>query len=135
MKHLMIAMVASLGLISAAAATSTTVTTGTSSGGAAVTTGTTSGTAVTTGGTSGTSGTVVIQPEVRTKVKQYVTTSKPKAATVPSGFTVRRGVALPEAVEIQTFPADVGVTGYRYAVVGNQTVLVNTNREIVEIID
>src|SRR3712207_2599071 len=98
MKHLMIATVASLGLITAAAATSTTTTT---TGGAAVTTGTTSGTAVTTGSASGT---VVIQPEVRTKVKQYVTTSKPKAATVPSGFTVRRGVALPEAVEIQTFP-------------------------------
>ncbi len=122
MKHLMIATVATLGLISAAVAqTSTTVTTGSLSG-----------TAVTTGSTGGT---VTIQPEVRTKVKQYVTTSKPKSVAVPSGFTVRRGVALPETVEIQSLPADVGVTQYRYAVVGDQTVLVNSNREIVEIIE
>jgi hypothetical protein len=44
-------------------------------------------------------------------------------------------VALPETVEIQALPADVGVTQYRYAVVGDQTVLVNSNREIVEIIE
>ncbi len=124
MKHLIMATVATLGLISAAAASGTATTTTT-------TTGTSSGTALTTGGAT----TVTIQPEVRTKVKQYVTTSKPKAVTVPSGFTVRRGVALPDAVEIQSFPADVGVTDYRYAVVGNQTVLVNRSREIVEIID
>ncbi len=107
MKHVLIATVATLGLVSAAAATSTTTTTGS----------------------------VTIQPEVRTKVKQYITTSKPKSVAVPSGFTVRRGVALPETVEIQALPADVGVTQYRYAVVGDQTVLVNSNREIVEIIE
>ena len=124
MKHLMIATLASFGLISAAVAqTSTTVNTG-SSGGATVTT-----------GTATTTGSVTIQPEVRTKVKQYITTSKPKSVAVPSGFTVRRGVALPETVEIQALPVDVGVTQYRYAVVGDQTVLVNSNREIVEIIE
>ncbi len=121
MKHVLIATVATLGLISAAAATSTTTTTTTSSG-----------TSVTTGSTTGS---VTIQPEVRTRVKQYITTAKPKAVTVPSGFTVRRGVALPETVEVETLPADVGVTEYRYAVVGDQTVLVNRNREIVEIIE
>ncbi len=123
MKHLIISAVASLTVISAAVAQTTTTTTGT-----------TSGTTVTTGGTAGGT-TVVIQPEVRTRVKQYITTSKPKAVTVPSGFTVRRGVALPESIEVETLPSDIGVTEYRYVVVGDQTGLVNRNREIVEIID
>ena len=119
MKSLAIAAVASLGLISAAAAQTTTTTT---SGGAAVTTGSTSTT-------------VTIQPEVRTKVKQYVTTSKPKAVTAPSGFTVTRGAVLPESIEVQSFPADVGVTQYRYTVVGDRTVLVDNSRRIVEVIE
>jgi hypothetical protein len=122
MKHLVIAAVASVGLISAAAAqSSTTVTT------------TTGGSAVTTG-TATTTGTVTIQPEVRTKVREYVTTSKPKSVAVPSGFTVSTGAVLPEAVEVQSFPATVGVTNYRYAVVGDQTVLVDNSRRIIEVI-
>src|SRR3712207_4361447 len=104
MKHLMIATIASLGLISSAAAQTATTTT-TTTGGAAVTTG-------------GTSGTVVIQPEVRTKVRQYVTTSKPKAVTAPSGFTVSTGAVLPSTIELEAFPADVGVTQYRYVQIG-----------------
>ena len=120
MKHLMIAAVASLGLVSAAAAQ--TATTTTTTGGAAVTTGTTSGA-------------VVIQPEVRTKVKQYVTTSKPKAVTAPSGFTVSTGAVLPQAIELEAFPADVGVTQYRYVQIGGQTVLVEpSSRRIIEVI-
>jgi hypothetical protein len=117
MKHLMIATVASLGLISAAAAqTSTTVTT-------------------TTGGAAATTGAVTIQPEVRTKVREYVTTNKTRSVAVPSGFTVSTGAVLPESVEIQSFPATVGVTQYRYAVVGDQTVLVDPGtRRIVEVI-
>lgn len=122
MKPLMIAAVASLGLVSAAAAqTSTTVTTG--SGGAAVTTGTTTGA-------------VTIQPEVRTKVRQYVTTSRPRAVTAPSGFTVSTGAVLPQAIELEAFPADVGVTQYRYVQIGGQTVLVEpSSRRIIEVID
>ncbi len=121
MKHLLIAGVATLGLVSAAAAQTSTTTT-TTSGGTAVTTGSTS-TAVT------------IEPEVRTKVRQYVTTSKPKAVTAPSGFTVTRGAVLPGSIEVQSFPADVGVTQYRYTVVGDRTVLVDNSRRIVEVIE
>lgn len=121
MKTVFIATVASLALATAAAASSTTVTTTT--GGAAVST-----------GTAATTGTVTIQPEVRTKVREYITTSKPKSVAVPSGFTVSTGAVLPEAVEIQTFPSTVGVTNYRYAVVGDQTVLVDSNRRIIEVI-
>ncbi len=120
MKRLMIAAVASLGVVSAAAAQ--TATTTTTTGGAVVTTGTTTGA-------------VTIQPEVRTKVREYVTTNKAKSVAVPSGFTVSTGAVLPEAVEIQSFPATVGVTQYRYAVVGDQTVLVDPGtRRIVEVI-
>ena len=119
MKHLLIATVASLGLISAAAAQSSSTTVTTTTGGAAATTG----------------ATVTIQPEVRTKVREYVTTNKAKSVAVPSGFTVSTGAVLPEAVEIQSFPSTVGVTQYRYAVVGDQTVLVDpSSRRIVEVI-
>ncbi|MDF2809998.1 MAG: hypothetical protein K0S56_1029 [Microvirga sp.] len=103
MKRLMIAVVASFGLIAAAAAQTATVT---------------------------------VQPEVRTKVKQHITTSKPKAVVAPSGFTVSAGAVLPETVEIQSFPADVGVTQYRYVVIGDRTALVEpSSRRIVEVID
>ena len=123
MKHLLIATVASLGLISAAAAQSSSTTVTTTTGGAAATTGATSG------------ATVTIQPEVRTKVREYVTTNKAKSVAVPSGFTVSTGAVLPEAVESQSFPATVVVTQYRYAVVGDQTVLVDPGtRRIVEVI-
>ena len=117
MRTLIIATVASLGLISAAGAqTSTTVTT-------------------TTGGAAATTGAVTIQPEVRTKVREYVTTNKAKSVAVPSGFTVSTGAVLPESVEIQSFPSTVGVTQYRYVVLGDQTVLVDPgSRRIVEVI-
>ena len=62
-------------------------------------------------------------------------TTKPKAVTVPSSVTISKGTVLPETVEIQSFPSDVGVTEYRYAVVGNQTVLVEPSRRIIEGID
>ena len=114
MKQILIACAATVALVSVAAASGTTVTT------------------TTTAPTA--TGAVTIQPEVQTKVKQYITTSKPKSVAVPSGFTIRQGVKLPETVEVQAFPADVGVTQYRYVVLGDQTVLVNGNREIVEVI-
>jgi hypothetical protein len=123
MKHLIIAAIASVGLISAAGAQSSSTTVTTTTGGAAVST-----------GTAATTGTVVIQPEVRTKVREYVTTSKPKSVAVPSGFTISTGAVLPEAVEVQAFPSTIGVTNYRYAVVGDQTVLVDSNRRIIEVI-
>jgi hypothetical protein len=121
MKHLMIAAVASLGLVSAAAAQTATTTT-TTTGGAAVSTGTTTGA-------------VTIQPEVRTKVREYVTTNRSTSVAVPSGFTVSTGAVLPQSVELQSFPATVGVTQYRYVTMGNQTVLVDPGtRRIIEVI-
>ena len=79
--------------------------------------------------------TTVITPAQQTAVKSYLEKQKPKVVTAPSGFTVTTGAVLPEAIEVQTLPADVGVTGYRYAVIGGRTVLVGSDRKIVHIID
>jgi hypothetical protein len=64
------------------------------------------------------------------RVKEHVAKEKRAAAPAPSGFTVTRGAALPEGVQAYSFPAEVGVPNYRYAVVGNQVLLVAvaTNR-------
>lgn len=90
----------------------------------------------TTQQTTTTTTTTTIQPEVRTKVRQYVTTNKPRVVTAPSGFSVSVGATLPETVEVQSFPSDVGVTNYRYVSIGGQTVLVEPgSRRIVEVIE
>ncbi len=124
MKHLMLAAVASLGLISAAAAQTSMGTTTTTTG--------TMGTTATTGSTTST---VVIQPEMRTRMRQYVTTNRAQAVEVPSGFTVRQGAMLPSTVRVQSFPAEMGMMQYRYVMMGNQTLLVDANGMIVDIMD
>jgi Protein of unknown function (DUF1236) len=86
-------------------------------------------------GMPATTGAIAIAPEVRTRVRQHVTTTRPRAATVPSGFAVTTGAVLPETVEVQAFPADVGITGYRYTVIGDRTVLVDSGRRIVDVIE
>ena len=90
----------------------------------------------TTRETTTTTTTTTIQPEVRTKVRQYVTTNKPRAVTAPSGFSATVGATLPETIEVQSFPSDVGVTQYRYVTLGDRTVLVEPgSRRIIEIIE
>ena len=79
--------------------------------------------------------TTVITPAQQTAVKSYMEKQKPKVVTAPSGFTVTTGAVLPETIEVQSFPAEVGVTGHRYAVIGGRTVLVGSDRKIVHIID
>src|SRR5215211_926277 len=79
--------------------------------------------------------TTTITPAQETAIKTYVTKEKRASIAAPSGFTVSNGAVLPEAVEVHSFPADVGVTGYRYSVVGNKTVLVGNDRKIVRVID
>jgi hypothetical protein len=76
-----------------------------------------------------------VQEETIQRVRTYVVKQKPASAAVPSGFTVTTGAVLPETVAVQSFPADVGVTDYRYVVIGGQTVLVEPgSRRIVEVI-
>jgi hypothetical protein len=85
--------------------------------------------------TTTTTTTTVITPAQQTAVKSYLEKQKPRVVTAPSGFTVTTGAVLPEVVEVETLPADVGVTGYRYAVIGGRTVLVGSDRKIVHVID
>lgn len=76
-----------------------------------------------------------VQEETIQRVRTYVVKQKPASVVAPSGFTVTTGAVLPEAVQVQSFPADVGVTDYRYVVIGGQTVLVEPgSRRIVEVI-
>jgi len=119
MKHLLIAGAATLGLVAAAVAQTSTTTTTTTSGGV----------------TGSTSTSVMIEPEVRTKIQRYVTTHKAKPVTVPSSVTITRGAVLPESVELETFPTDVGITQYRYTVIGERTVVVDNSRRIIEVIE
>ena len=94
-------------------------------------------TATTTTTTAGpaTVSSTTITTDQQAKVKAYVAKEKVKSVAVPSGFTVQSGATLPASVEIRTFPADVGVKQYSYAVVGDRTVLVEPgSRRIVQVI-
>jgi hypothetical protein len=113
MNRIILAGVAALALtVPAMAQTSTTVTT--ESAGASVT----------------------IAPEQRTKIKQYVTTSKPKSVTMKEKVTV--GATLPADVELQAVPSDWGpsVSRYRYVYTGDDVVLVEpSSRKVIQVID
>lgn len=54
---------------------------------------------------------------------------------VPSGFTVPQGAMLPSTVQARTFPSNTGMTQYRYVMMGNQTLLVDANGMIADIMD
>jgi hypothetical protein len=71
-----------------------------------------------------------LSPEQLQRVKEHVAKEKRDPATAPAGFTVTRGAALPQGLQAYAFPAEVGVPNYRYAVVGNQVLLIaaDTNR-------
>jgi hypothetical protein len=113
MKRIILASIAALALTAPALSqTSTTVTT--ESAGAAVT----------------------IAPEQRMKIKQYVTTSKPKSITMKEKVTV--GATLPADVELQAVPSDWGpsVSRYRYVYTGDDVVLVEpSSRKVIQVID
>ena len=85
--------------------------------------------------TTTTTTTTTISPTQETAIKTYVTKEKRASVTAPSGFTVSTGAMLPQSVEVHSFPADVGVTGYSYSVVGGKTVVVGKDRKIVRVID
>lgn len=79
---------------------------------------------------------VVIAPEQRTKIKQYVVQQKVKPAVVKEKIVV--GATLPSDVELLTVPGDWGptMTRYRYIYSGDHVALVEPGtRRIVQIID
>lgn len=111
MNRILIAGAAALGLVAGGAALAQTSTTTT-----------TTSTTVTT--------------DQKAKIKAFMMKDKPKSVAAPTGFTVTSGATLPSTVELQSFPADVGVTSYRYSVVGDRTVVVDPGtRKIIEVIE
>ena len=79
---------------------------------------------------------MVIAPEQRTKIKQYVTTQKIAPVTMTDRVTV--GATIPQNVELVAVPSDWGptFTNYRYVYTDNNVVLVEpSSRKVVHIID
>lgn len=76
--------------------------------------------------------TTTITPDQETAIDTYVTKHKTTSIEAPSGFTVETGAMLPESVQIEEFPSDVGVTG-GYAVIGGQRVIVGSDRKIIRV--
>lgn len=86
--------------------------------------------------TTTTTTSTTVTNDQQTKIKAYVTKQKPKSVAVPSGVTVSTGSTLPETVELESFPADVGVSQYRYSVIGDRTVVVDPGtRRIIQVIE
>jgi hypothetical protein len=67
-------------------------------------------------------------------VKRYITAQKIAAGEEPTGFKVSIGSTVPPTVQLASFPAEVGVDRYRYAVIGRNVVLVAADsRQIFEV--
>lgn len=68
-------------------------------------------------------------------IRTYWQTQRPVVTVLPSDMVISTGTVLPPAVELRTFPADVGMTEYRYIVVGENLYLVNpSDRRVVQVI-
>jgi hypothetical protein len=80
--------------------------------------------------------TVVIAPEQRTTIKEYVVQEKVRPFKLQSRVTV--GATLPADVELAPVPETWGPTfrSYRYVYTGDDVVLVDpSSRRVVEVID
>jgi hypothetical protein len=76
--------------------------------------------------------TVLITPEQRTRIKEYVVKQKVAPAKMPSGFLLSIGATVPVAVELHTIPEEK----YSYVMVEGRTALVEPGtRKVVTIID
>ncbi len=79
---------------------------------------------------------VEINPEQRTKIKQYVVQQKVKSVTVKDRIAI--GATLPATVEMKSVPADWGpsVSKYRYVYSDNHVYFVEpSSRRVVHVID
>jgi hypothetical protein len=80
--------------------------------------------------------TVVIEPEQRTVIKQYVV--KERVAPLRTEERISVGARLPADVELRSVPAEWGptLTKYRYVYSGEHVYLVEpSNRTVVQIIE
>ncbi|EAU40077.1 hypothetical protein FP2506_02510 [Fulvimarina pelagi HTCC2506] len=78
--------------------------------------------------------TVVEQPQVE-EIRTYVVDQSVESVAAPEGVTISVGTALPEPVPLYKLPEGVAPPTYQYTVVDGQTVLVDENRSIVQIIN
>ncbi len=76
-----------------------------------------------------------MRSELAPRFKEYVITQRPTSYTYAQPLAV--GTVLPQqGVVYREVPAEYGVTGYRYTVVNNRTVLVDPNTgRVVQIIE
>jgi hypothetical protein len=87
-------------------------------------------------GTQAMAQTVVIAPEQRTTIKEYVVKEKVRPYKLQSRVTV--GAVLPAEVELAPVPETWGPTfrSYRYVYTGDDVVLVDpSDRRVVQVID
>lgn len=80
--------------------------------------------------------TVVIEPEVRTKIKSYITEKKLRPVTTSERITV--GATVPADVELVAVPSEWGpsLTKYRYVYSHDRVMLVDPgSRTVVQEID
>ena len=80
--------------------------------------------------------TVVVAPEQRTAIKEYVVKEKVRPHRLQSRVTV--GATLPADVELAPVPETWGPTfrSYRYVYTGDDVVLVDpSSRRVIEVID
>lgn len=80
--------------------------------------------------------TVVIAPEQRTKIKEYVVQQKVKPVRIQERVAV--GVTIPADVELHAVPSDWGpsFSRYRYVYADDDVVLIDpTSRKVIQIIE
>jgi hypothetical protein len=65
-----------------------------------------------------------LSPEQIQRVRAYVAQEKRSPARLPAGSRIAAGAELPPGIEVLSFPTEVGVPDFRYAVIGDQIVLV-----------
>jgi Protein of unknown function (DUF1236) len=81
-------------------------------------------------------GSVVVEPEARTRIKSYVTTNKIRPVTTKERISV--GSTVPSDVELVAVPSDWGpsLTKYRYVYSNDRVMLVDPgSRAVVQEID
>ncbi|MCE7028306.1 DUF1236 domain-containing protein [Jiella avicenniae] len=66
-------------------------------------------------------------------IRTYVTKERHESVAAPTGYTVTVGTPLPEPVPLYRLPDDVGP--YEYGVVDGRTVVVDENRNVIQILD
>jgi hypothetical protein len=79
--------------------------------------------------------TTSIQPAWQSEMREYIVKEHRPAVPPPAGFSVSVGAPLPPTVELYPFPATAPYHQYRYAVIGDERVVVDpTDRKVIEVI-